>query len=253
MAKTKLELTWIGKESRPKLEPRILLEDPSKSYHAAQKVTANDIFDNRLIFGDNLLALKALEQDFTGKVKCIYIDPPYNTGSAFEHYDDGVEHSLWLSMMRDRLDLLWRLLSADGTIWITIDDNEGHYLKVLCDELFGRATFVATVIWENFYGRSNAAAISPSHNYILVYSPLGLDWKKVRNLLPRDEKSAKQYRNPDNDPRGPWRLGPIFAAEERHEGLMYTIKSPSGREISPPRGSHWRMTEPDFWRMVKDV
>ncbi|MCG7852333.1 MAG: site-specific DNA-methyltransferase, partial [Methanosarcinaceae archaeon] len=215
-------------------------------------VSDNDIFDNRLIFGDNLLALKALEQDFAGKIKCIYIDPPFNTGSAFEHYDDGVEHSIWLNLMRERLEILWRLLSGDGTIWINIDDHEGHYLKVLCDEIFGRASFVSTIVWENFYGRSNAAAISPSHNYIFVYSPMGLNWKKVRRLIPRDEKSSSKYQNPDNDPRGPWRLGPIFAAEERHEGLMYTIKTPSGRNVSPPTGSHWRMTENDFWRMVED-
>jgi adenine-specific DNA-methyltransferase len=122
--KQKLELTWIGKENRPKLEPRILLEDPAKSYHAKQRVTKNDIFDNRLIFGDNLLALKALEQEFAGKVKCVFIDPPYNTGSAFTHYDDGVEHSIWLSLMRDRLELIRRLLADDGSLWITIDDNE---------------------------------------------------------------------------------------------------------------------------------
>ncbi|MGO2477283.1 MAG: DNA methyltransferase, partial [Pseudoalteromonas sp.] len=138
MSKTKLELTWIGKNERKKLEPRILLEDPSKSYHASQKVTDNDIFDNKLIFGDNLLALKALEQEYAGKVKCVFIDPPYNTGSAFEHYDDGVEHSLWLTLMRDRLEIIRNLLSDDGSLWISIDENEGHYLKVLCDEVFGR-------------------------------------------------------------------------------------------------------------------
>jgi len=128
--KQKLELTWIGKENRPKLEPRILLEDPEKSYHAPHRVGKEDLFDNKLIFGDNLLALKALEQEYAGKVKCVFIDPPYNTGSAFEHYDDGVEHSLWLSLMRDRLSLLYRLLSSDGSLWITVDDNESHYLKV---------------------------------------------------------------------------------------------------------------------------
>ena len=134
----RLELTWIGKDIRPRLEPRILLEDSEKSYHAAERHSDADIFDNMLIHGDNLLALKALEQDFSGKVKCIYIDPPYNTGSAFEHYDDGVEHSLWLSLMRDRLEILWKLLSKDGSLWITVDDTESHYLKVLCDELIGR-------------------------------------------------------------------------------------------------------------------
>jgi adenine-specific DNA-methyltransferase len=108
--KQKLELTWIGKENRSRPEPRILLEDPEKSYHAPHRVTEHDLFDNRLIFGDNLLALKALEQEFAGKVKCTYIDPPYNTGSAFEHYDDGIEHSLWLCLMRDRLEILRQLL-----------------------------------------------------------------------------------------------------------------------------------------------
>ena len=115
--------------------------DPEKSYHAKYRVTENNIFDNQLIFGDNLKALKALkalEQEFAGKVKCVFIDPPYNTGSAFTHYDDGVERSIWLSLMRDRLEIIRRLLAADGSLWITIDDNEAHYLKVLCDEVFGR-------------------------------------------------------------------------------------------------------------------
>src|SRR5438128_10360799 len=125
--KPRLELTWIGKENRPRLEPRILLEDPALSHTAAHKVTDNDIFDNRLIFGDNLLALKALESEFAGKVKCVFIDPPYNTGSAFEHYDDGLEHSIWLTMMRDRLGIIRPLMAEDGSIWITIDDNEAHY------------------------------------------------------------------------------------------------------------------------------
>lgn len=252
MRKQKLELTWIGKETRPKLEPRILLEDATRSYHAKHRVGENDLFDNRLIFGDNLLALKALEQEFAGKVKCVFIDPPYNTGSAFTNYEDGVEHSIWLSLMRDRLEIIHRLLSDDGSLWITIDDNEAHYLKVLCDEVFGRNAFISSIVWENFYGRSNAAAISPSHNYVLIYAPLGANWKHVRGLLPRDEKSSSKYNNTDSDPRGAWRLGPIFAAEERHEGLMYTISTPSGRKIKPPKGSHWRMVEEDFWRLVNE-
>src|SRR5277367_5967546 len=140
--KQRLELTWIGKDIRPRLEPRILLEDPEKSYHAKETVTDHDIFDNRLIFGDNLLALKALEQEFAGKVKCAFIDPPYNTGSAFEHYDDGLEHSIWLSMMRDRLTLLRTLLRPDGFLFVQIDNNEMAYLKVLLDEIFGRENFI---------------------------------------------------------------------------------------------------------------
>src|SRR3954463_15428002 len=133
--KQKLELTWVGKENRARLEPRILLEDPAKSYHAKHRVADSDLFDNRLIFGDNLLALKALEQEFAGRVKCIYIDPPFNTGQAFEHYDDGVEHSLWLSLMRDRLEILYKLLATNGLFWIHLDDSEVHYCKVLLDEI----------------------------------------------------------------------------------------------------------------------
>ena len=126
--KQKLELTWIGTENRPRLEPRILLEEPEKSYHAKHRVNDKDIFDNRLIFGDNLLALKALEQEFAGKVKCVYIDPPFNTQQAFEHYDDGLEHSIWLGLIRDRLEIAKKLLTQEGTLFVHIDDNELGYL-----------------------------------------------------------------------------------------------------------------------------
>ena len=143
--KTKLELTWIGKEHRPRLEPRILLEEADKSHHAAHRVTERDLFDNRLIHGDNLLALKALEQDFAGTVKCIYIDPPYNTGQAFEHYDDGLEASLWLSLMRERLVMLRRLLSRDGVIFVQIDDNYFAHLKLILDEVFGPSRYINTI------------------------------------------------------------------------------------------------------------
>lgn len=135
--KTKLELTWPGKEDRAKLKPRILVEDLAKSHHAAVR-GAGDLFDNMLIKGDNLLALNALEQNYAGRVKCVFIDPPYDTGSAFEHYEDGVEHSIWLSLMRDRLEIIHRLLAPDGSLWVTRDDNEVHYFKVMCDEVFGR-------------------------------------------------------------------------------------------------------------------
>ena len=143
--KTKLELTWIGKENRPKLEPRILIEDPGKSYHAAHRVSENDMFDNRLIFGDNLLALKALEQEFTGKIKCIYIDPPFNTGQAFDHYEDGLEHSTWLSLMRDRVELLHNLLQNDGVLFVHLNMEEMAHFKVLCDEVFWRSNFLQLI------------------------------------------------------------------------------------------------------------
>jgi adenine-specific DNA-methyltransferase len=143
--KTKLELTWIGKENRPRLEPRILIPDDTKSHHAKHRVSENDLFDNRLIFGDNLLALKALEQEFAGKIQCIYIDPPYNTGQAFEHYDDGIEASLWLTLMRERLGLLRRLLCGTGVIFVQIDDNYFAHLKLVMDEIFGASHYINTI------------------------------------------------------------------------------------------------------------
>ncbi|HVT47217.1 MAG TPA: site-specific DNA-methyltransferase [Vicinamibacterales bacterium] len=249
--KQKLELTWIGKEDRPKLEPRILIEEPERSHHAAHRVTDQDIFDNRLIHGDNLLALKALEQEFTGKVKCVFIDPPYNTGSAFEHYDDGVEHSLWLSLMCERLELLRRLISEDGSLWITIDDNEAHYLKVLCDELFGRANFVANVIWQKrFSPNSTAQFISDSHDHVLVYAKQKTAWK--RRLLPRDERHDASYKNPDDDPRGPWTSGDLSARNAYSAGI-YPITTPSGRVIAgPPKGMYWRVSEEKFKSLDAD-
>lgn len=166
---------WVGKEKRAKLEPRILIEDPEKSYHADKRVSDNDIFDNMLIHGDNLLALKALEQDYAGRVKCIYIDPPYNTGNAFEHYDDGLEHSIWLSLMRERLELLKNLLREDGILFVQIDDSEQAYLKVLLDETFGRANFInmLSVNMKNIAGASGGGEdkrIKKNCEYILIYA-----------------------------------------------------------------------------------
>ncbi|WP_333686846.1 site-specific DNA-methyltransferase [Methylococcus capsulatus] len=249
MSKQKLELTWIGKEKRPKLEPRILLEDPEKSYHAKHRVNESDIFDNRLIFGDNLLALKALEAEFTGQVKCVFIDPPYNTGSAFTHYDDGLEHSIWLGLMRDRLEIIKRLLSEDGSLWITIDDNECHYLKVLCDEIFGRRNFVANVVWQKRTSRENRAAIGSSHDHILLYTKNGpVEWKETRNLLPPKDEG---YSNPDDDPTGPWRSIP-FSAQGFRPNQMYKIKTPSGVLVEPPKGRCWAATEPVFMEYLRN-
>jgi len=175
-SKQRLELTWIGKENRPRLEPRILLEDPEKSYHAKHRVTDDDIFDNRLIFGDNLLALKALEQEFTGKIKCIYIDPPYNTDQALNKmYDDGIEHSIWLSLIRERLELLRKLLTRDGVIFFQIDDEEMAYAKVLMDEVFGRSNFLnqVSVKMKQTAGASGGGEdkrLKKNIEYILVYA-----------------------------------------------------------------------------------
>jgi adenine-specific DNA-methyltransferase len=235
--KPKLELTWIGKEEQPKLEPRILIEDPEKSY--GYKHT-----ENMLIYGDNLLALKALEQDFAGKIKCIYIDPPYNTGGAFEHYDDNLEHSIWLNLIKPRIELLRNLLREDGSIWISIDDDESHYLKVLCDEIFGRNNFVNNVIWEKKYTVSNDARwLSDNHDHILVFAKN----KEVLQLnrLPRTEEMNSAYRNPDNHQKGPWKSTPLHAksGSETAERFSYTFKN--GVTWSPPAGT--------FPRFAKDT
>ncbi|MHB8211127.1 MAG: site-specific DNA-methyltransferase [Acidithiobacillus sp.] len=244
MTKQKLELTWIGKEKRPRLEPRILLEDAGKSYHAGQRVSDQDIFDNRLIFGDNLLALKALEAEFTGKVKCVFIDPPYNTGSAFTHYDDGLEHSIWLGLMRDRLEIIRRLLSEDGSLWITIDDNEAHYLKVLCDELFGRSNFVADVIWEKADSpRSDAKYFSTRHDHVLVWAK-NLDIVTLNRL--KQVEIPAHYSKKDSAGRiyylKPLRAMGADGHREKRPSMYYPILAPDGSEVFPknPDGSDSR-------------
>lgn len=237
MSKQRLELTWIGKENRPRLEPRILLEDPEKSYHAPYRVSELDQFDNRLIFGDNLLALKALEQEFTGKVKCVYIDPPYNTGSAFTHYDDGLEHSIWLSLVRDRLEILRKLLHpTDGSLWVSIDDYEAPYLRILLDEVFGRRCFVAANVWQKRYSRENREAIGDVHEYILTYAMDISRFKEIRNKVPPTAEQTRVYRNPNNDPRGPWRPVPL-TAQEGHatQEQFYEIVTPAGAVHVPPQ------------------
>jgi adenine-specific DNA-methyltransferase len=239
----KLELTWIGKGNEPKLEPRILIEDPSKSFGDPNSV-------NMLIHGDNLLALKALEQQFIGKIKCIAVDPPYNTGSAFEHYDDGIEHSLWLSLMKPRLEILKTLLSDDGSIWISIDDNECHYLKVLCDEIFGRQNFVASNVWQKIHSTKNDAKyLSQNHEYILVYAK-NISNLKI-NLLERTEGMNNRYQNPDNDPRGPWQSGDLVANEERKNGY-YDVLGPTGKSFNVPKGKHWVYAQDTMEKMIVD-
>lgn len=250
----KLELTWVGKydEQQP-LEPRILIENPEYSYGEVETgmlPNGKPWKGNMLIHGDNLLALKALEQDYAGCVKCIYIDPPYNTGNAFEHYDDGVEHSIWLSLMRERLVLLRTLLSDDGSIWISIDADESHYLKVLCDEIFGRKNFIDEVIWQRSYAPINLKkTLSRSHDTILVYAKNKSD-KYELNKLPRGD-AENRYKNIDNDPRGPWTSGPIQAGP-RTESRVYEIITPSGRRVLPPPQYCWRVSKEKFDEMVAD-
>lgn len=214
--KTKLELTWIGKENRPKLEPRILIEEPEKSYHAKYRVTKNDIFDNRLIFGDNLLALKALEQEYTGKIQCIYIDPPFNTKQAFEYYDDSIEHSLWLSLMKDRIQILHKLLSPSGSLFIHIDDNELGYLIALTDEIFGRSNRISIITFKQS-SASGPKSINPglvtTSNFILFYAKDKNKWKNFKVFTPtkRDDRYNKYIVNIDED-YSKWKIVPLKEA-----------------------------------------
>lgn len=209
---------------------------------------------NLLIQGDNLEAIKALLPFYRGQVKCVFIDPPYNTRSAFEHYDDNLEHAQWLSMMLPRLQLLRELLSEDGSIWVTIDDNEGHYLKVLMDEVFGRGNFVANVFWQKTHTRENRTDVSAVHDHILLFAKKRDGWKEIRNALPSSEAQLDRFTNPDNDPRGVWASLPAHAKAEkgRREAQFFTITTPSGRQIDAPPGRCWLYTEPRFKEMVAD-
>lgn len=254
MKLNKLELTWIGKDDeRPAIEPRILIEDPTLDYGEVETGTlpnGKPWPGNMLIHGDNLLALRALEENFTGAVKCIYIDPPYNTGAAFKHYDDNIEHSIWLSLMRERLDILYRLLAIDGSLWISLDDDEQAYCKVLCDEVFGRNNFVANVIWQKKHTRANDAKwFSDNHDFILVYAKSKSNWRP--NLLPRPKDSVDGYTNPDNDPRGVWASNPCHV-KTPSESCIYPITIPSGRVVNPPAGRSWMCSKERFQELVDD-
>jgi len=235
--KQKLELTWIGKENRARLEPRILLEDPSKSYHAKHKVTDNDLFDNRLIFGDNLLALKALEAEFAGKVKCVYIDPPYNTDQAFKYYDDSVEHSIWLSLMRERFYILQRLLTKDGVLFCQLNDDEMAYGKVLLDEVFGRSNFLnqVSVKMKQTAGASGGGEdkrLKKNIEYLLIYAR-NKDgdggFQKFNDLY--DEEDLFEFIEEMKDQGKSWKYTRILKSLGDREFLK-TIEDGSGQPIN---------------------
>lgn len=246
-------LNWLGRDealkTAAKTPYRLLEEVPELGY--GDKST-----DNMVIQGDNLEALKALLPFYAGQVKCIYIDPPYNTGSRFTfdgkklQYDDNLEHSTWLSMMEPRLELLREFLREDGSIWISIDADEGHYLKVLCDEILGRKNFVDEVIWQRAFAPVNLKkTLSRSNDLMLVYCKRIESF--ILNTLSRSDKQNSNYKNPDNDPRGAWTsadctVGPIV------EEKLYEIKTPSGRLVLPPKGRCWLFTKERFDEMVKD-
>jgi len=241
------KLDWLTRSEDEKTVTRVpyrLLEAvPEHSYGDPDS-------ENMLIQGDNLDALKSLLPFYAGRVKCIFIDPPYNTRSAFEHYDDNLEHAQWLGMMYPRLEMLRDLLSEDGSIWVTIDDNEAHYLKVIMDEVFGRKNFVANLIWQKKYSPQNDAEFfSAMHDHLFVIAKAATSWK--RNLVPRTEKQDKAYKNLDNDPRGPWKPSDLTRAEHRDRDY-YGIRTPSGKLVFPAKGRSWSRPPDEIERLRAD-
>ena len=240
-------LNWLTRDADIHAAARVpyrLLEE------AADLSAGEPEAGNMLIQGDNLEALKALLPFYAGQVKCIYIDPPYNTRSAFEHYDDNLEHSKWLAMMWPRLELLRDLLAEDGSIWVSIDDHEAHYLKVIIDEVFGRSNLIANVVWQKVYTVKNSAKyLSDMHDHVLCYARSKSLWRP--NFLPRSDRAKENYSNPDNGPRGPWTTNAVQARNYYSLGT-YEIISPSGRVHLPPTGTYWRISKDNFNKLDSD-
>lgn len=242
-------LTWLTRDEdlkRAGQVPYCLLEEvPDLSFGDRDS-------GNMLIQGDNLDALKALLPYYKSRVKCIYIDPPYNTRSAFEHYDDNLEHTQWLGMIYPRLELLRDLLAEDGSIWVSIDDNEAHYLKVVMDEVFGRKNFIANVVWQKRIGPDNRVALGDAHENLLVYTSNGADFNTTANLLPLTEKQISEFKNPDNDKRGPWTSSSNFSAQGFRPNQMYKIVTPGGAVHEPPPGRCWVTLEKEYKRLFAE-
>jgi adenine-specific DNA-methyltransferase len=268
----RLELTWTNKHLR-----LLAHEDGSyewvspADYRVAEVRLFHDVTtvgnvgkkraaDNLLIRGDALNALTSLARlpefssEYLGKVKLAYLDPPFNTQQSFLQYDDALEHSVWLTMMRDRLLQIRDLLSPDGSVWVHLDDSEAHRARCVLDEVFGTENFVANVIWQKSYTRENRTDISTVHDNVIVYAKDHDVWKNTRNLLPSSDEQVGRYTNPDDDPRGPWKPTPAHAKAEkgRRAAQFYTIITPSGREVNPPPGTCWRFTRERYEQMVAD-
>lgn len=256
--KQKLELTWVGKELRPDLEPRILIEDPSKSYHASVRRSDDDHFENIVIKGDNLLALKALEANYANKIQCIYIDPPYNSGNAFERYDDALEHSTWLTLMAPRIEILRRLLTPSGTFFVQADDREGHYLKVLCDEIFGRQNFIATFLWRKVDSpNDNKVPVTPDHEFIFAYSRSASETKIFQRP---DPGLLDAYRGPDEN--GEYFRDRLLKKNGKNSlrtdrpTMWFPITDPDGNEIYPlhddGREACWAMGKAGVEKLIQE-
>ena len=233
------------------LDDKVLTNFKRYDKDGEHEVTELNKGDNLIIKGNNLIALHSLKKRFAGKVKLIYIDPPYNTGKDSFNYNDHFNHSSWLTFMKNRLEVAWELLSDDGTIWISIDDSESHYLKVLADGIFGRENFLNEVIWQRAYAPVNLKkTFSRSHDAILVYAKNNSSEKEL-NKLQRDEATNSRYKNPDNDPRGPWGSSDLSVGPAV-ESNIYEIITPSGRSVYPPEGYSWRLNRERLDEFIKD-
>ena len=233
-------------------EPKVLVNARKydNSNRGGYKTSSISDDDNLVIKGNNLIALHSLKKRYAGKVKLIYLDPPYNTTKDFD-YNDKFTHATWLTFMKSRLEIAWDLLAEDGTIWISIDDNESHYLKVLADSVFGRENFLNEVIWQRAYAPVNLKkTFSRSHDYIQVYAKNNSSNKKL-NRLPRSAEANSRYKNPDNDPRGPWKSGDLSVGPAVQSNI-YEITTPSGRKVLPPNGYSWRLSKDRLKEFIDD-
>jgi adenine-specific DNA-methyltransferase len=238
------------------LEPKVLTN--VKRYNAKgekpiDKFNRNEqgiIKDNLIIKGNNLLTLHSLKEEFAGKVKLIYIDPPYNTGKDGFNYNDNFNHSSWLTFMKNRLEIAKELLSKDGSIWMNIDDREAHYLKVLGDDIFGRDNFIANIIWQKkFAPQNDAKYFSDTHDHILIFGKSKNDFKI--NYLERGEKAVERYKNPDNDERGNWSSSDM-TVKTYSAAYDYPITTPGGKVINPPKSRCWRTSKENFDKLIEE-
>lgn len=248
------EILWNetihAKEIDLLLAPKALANFKSFDKDGGQKIAGFSAHDNLVIKGNNLMALHSLAKRYAAKVKLIYIDPPYNTGSDGFNYNDSFTHSTWLTFMKNRLEAAYKLLSDDGSIWINIDDKECHYLKVLCDEIFGRDNFIINFIWQKKYAPANDAKwFSDTHDHILVFAKNKTAFKP--NLLPRTVEMNKRYANPDKDPRGDWKPGG-FSVKTYSKDYDYPITTPSGKIVYPPKGSCWQTSKENYKKKLAD-
>ena len=269
----RLELTWTNKHHRLLAHRHEGYEwVPPHDYRVSEVRLLRDALlvgrtregprssDNLLIRGDALNALVSLSKlpafaaEYVGRVRVAYIDPPFNTGQAFENYDDNLEHSVWLTMIRDRLVQIRRLLSEDGSVWLHLDDTQMHRARCVLDEVFGASNFIANVIWQKTYTRENRTDISISHDNVIVYAVNKPLWKKARNLLPASEAQRSRYSNPDNDPRGDWKSTPVHAkaGKGRRKEQFFTVTLPSGRRVDPPPGRCWLYKRERYDEVVAD-